>query len=189
MFITQPTNIDYLIPDVRLHVGDIDSIRFSDSLIRTALVNGIKFLQHYWSTRYLVYSGAAMYVTPQPETVSSGYMYVALPDGYGEILGTLTDNDVFKNPALDFSDVGLAPISQSDEAIVVISATMMLCKSLLTSSSLTFVNWSDGEYSYSNVAASQVLSKLFASALDDFNNFFKSKRGKPLRRDFPEFVI
>lgn len=189
MFITQPTNIDYLITDVRLHVGDVDGTRFSDTLIRTALVNGIKFLQHYWSTRYLVYSGAAMYVQPQPATVTSGYIYVALPDGYAEIQDGISDNDIFKNPALEFSDVGLAPISQADEAIIVISATLMLCKSLLTSSSLTFVNWSDGEYSYSNVAASQVLSKIFASALDDFNNFFKSKRGKPLRRDFPEFVI
>jgi hypothetical protein len=54
--ITTVTNIDYLIPTLRLHLGDIDSAsyRYIDDWLRTALVTSVKVMQRWWTNRYLV---------------------------------------------------------------------------------------------------------------------------------------
>jgi hypothetical protein len=56
MTIDTATNLDYLIPVLRLHLGDTDaaSYRYIDGWLRVALVTGVKSLQRWWSGRYLV---------------------------------------------------------------------------------------------------------------------------------------
>jgi len=51
-------NIDYLLPTLRLHLGDTDpaSYRYVDGWLRVALVSGIKSLQRWWGLRYLINS-------------------------------------------------------------------------------------------------------------------------------------
>lgn len=190
MFIVYPTNVDYLISDVRLQLGDVDGEQFSDSVVRAGLVSAIKFLERRWGSRYLVYaSGMAITPVPTDVTVPAGYVYVAMPTGPGFILEGYVDNDVFRNPSHTFLDTSLFPISQEDETIIVTVAIIVLLRSRLTSSSSAFVNWSDGEYSYSNVATSNVLRDIYKSALEDLNLFFKRRLARPVRDDFPELLI
>lgn len=55
MAITDPTNIDYLITDLRLHLGDTETpYRYLDEWLRTALVASVKALSTRWNYKYLV---------------------------------------------------------------------------------------------------------------------------------------
>jgi hypothetical protein len=49
------TNIDYLIDDLRLHLGDyIEPYSYATEWLRTALIGGIKSLIPWWDSRYTV---------------------------------------------------------------------------------------------------------------------------------------
>jgi hypothetical protein len=56
MSISTPTNVDYLIPELRLQLGDIDpsSYRYVDEWLRAALLYGISALGRWWEYRYIV---------------------------------------------------------------------------------------------------------------------------------------
>lgn len=56
MSITTETNMDYLIPTIRLELGDIDSTsyRYLDEWIRPAMLGAIKALERRWYSRYTV---------------------------------------------------------------------------------------------------------------------------------------
>ncbi len=66
MAITTPTNLDYLIDFLRLHLGDTDSAsyRYLDEWLRTALVISVKELQRWWNYRYLLDSNYNVYRNP-----------------------------------------------------------------------------------------------------------------------------
>src|SRR5688572_17304236 len=113
MFIVYPTNVDYLIPGVRMRVGDYEGSRFSDSLIRTSIVNAIKSLQRRWQSRYLVFDDAArvdplptgyIYETDiQPDSVysavvPSGYVLARTSSGYATVPSGIRENDVYRSP-------------------------------------------------------------------------------------------
>lgn len=48
------SNLDYLLPALRLQVGDPAGTVFSDSLLLTGLVNGVKMLASRWNSKYLI---------------------------------------------------------------------------------------------------------------------------------------
>lgn len=56
MSIPVATSLDYLIPELRLHLGDIvpSAYRYTDEWLRTALVASVKDLQRWWKSRYTV---------------------------------------------------------------------------------------------------------------------------------------
>jgi len=56
MTIDVAINIDYLLPTLRLHLGDTDpaSYKYIDGWLRVALVSGVKALQRWWGDRYLI---------------------------------------------------------------------------------------------------------------------------------------
>lgn len=53
---TITSNLDYLLPDLRIHLGDIDSTayRYTDSNLSTSLLMAIKALGKWWRFKYLV---------------------------------------------------------------------------------------------------------------------------------------
>lgn len=56
MAIEETTNLDYLIMDLRLHLGDTDdsAYRYTDDWLRTALVMSVKSLMRWWNYKYLL---------------------------------------------------------------------------------------------------------------------------------------
>ena len=48
------SNLDYLLPVLRLQVGDPAGTVFSDPLLLTGLVNGVKMLGSRWGSKYLI---------------------------------------------------------------------------------------------------------------------------------------
>jgi hypothetical protein len=71
MFVVYPTNVDYLIPTVRMRIGDFDGTRFSDSIVRTSIITAVKMLQRKWGNRYLVFDSSSL--APATEA-ASGYV-------------------------------------------------------------------------------------------------------------------
>lgn len=53
---TVATNLDYLIPKLRLELGDRDSssYRYTDDWLQVALIAGVEFLMRWWKYRYLL---------------------------------------------------------------------------------------------------------------------------------------
>lgn len=205
-FIVYPTNIDDLIITVRLHIGDYtESIKFSDSIIRTALISAVKMLQRRWDNRYLVYADN-INISPLPDTiyylsdynalvqsgetpnasliVPSGYIFGGLPQGYGFVPSGLKPNDVFRNPYHTFSDTSSAVISQEDEYAVVIMAAIIIRRSYLTSNAESFVSWSDGEFTVSSLQASRVLTDMLSADLLALDGYFKQRLAPPLKDSF-----
>jgi hypothetical protein len=64
--ITSATDLDYLIPALRMHLGDTDETVYSDGMLRRALVEGFKLVQPRWNFRYLIDSDYT--VTRNPNT-------------------------------------------------------------------------------------------------------------------------
>lgn len=56
MSIDTAINLDYLLPDLRLMLGDTNSAsyRYLDGWLRVSLVSAVKSLQRWWGDRYLV---------------------------------------------------------------------------------------------------------------------------------------
>lgn len=56
MSITVPTDLDYLIPELRARLGDTDSsnYRYLDEWLRVSLVSALKALQRWWRIRYVI---------------------------------------------------------------------------------------------------------------------------------------
>lgn len=50
------TDLDYLLPELRLHLYDVDpaTYRYMDSWLKVALVEGLKALQRWWRIRYII---------------------------------------------------------------------------------------------------------------------------------------
>lgn len=207
MFITYPTNIDYLLPEVRLHIGDFgEQKRFSDSVVRTALVSGIKMLQRRWANRYIVYyqsmtpawlpanvieeitydSMVADNLDTSQYTVivPTGYVYVTMLDTFTLLPTTYKDNDVFRNPYAVFDDTSSLVIAQEDEYPVILSASITLRKSLFSSSADSFQSWSDGQFSYSNLGSQRALGDLYNSDMKILDEYFKKRLSGPLTSRF-----
>jgi hypothetical protein len=55
------SNLDYLLPALRLQVGDPNETVFSESLLLTGLVNGVKMLGSRWGSKYLIDSNNDVY--------------------------------------------------------------------------------------------------------------------------------
>lgn len=187
-FITSPNNVEYLIPDVRLRIGDLDGTRYSNTIVRSAIVGGIKYLQARWVNRYMVYTDETL-VSPQPADVPANYIYATTPVGNYLIPSGLVPGDIYRNPTATFADTSAAVIAQIDETPIIAAAVMVLSRTQLASSAASFVNWSDGEYSYSNVSSSNILAKLYADSLSELNAYFKTSRAKPMRDNLPTMLF
>ncbi len=187
-FNTEPTNLDHLMPNVRIRFGDLTGATYSDTIIRTALVNAIGFLQPRWQSKYQVYTDS-LAVDPQPVTVPSGYILANTAHGQTYIPDGLTEGDVFRNPYVVFTQPS-PPILQSEDEEAIVLAAVYLLRSVQISSSLTgFVSWSTEDIRYSNLGSQRGLTDLLARDLSNLDEYFRKKIAKPQRSTFPIVII
>jgi hypothetical protein len=181
-FILEPTNVDYLIPDLRLVYGDLTGSTFSDTIMRTALVNGVKFLQRRWVSKYQVYTETIL-TDPQPAAIA-GYVYANTIDGQAYIPSGLAEGSVFRNPFVTFTQYSPPIIQSEDEVAIVLAAKLLLRRSQVASSASAFVSWKTEDISYSNLGSERSLTKLLESDQKELDDYFRSKIAKPQRSDF-----
>lgn len=183
-FIVDETNVDYLIGDVRLRYGDfVEPYRYSDTIVRTAVVNAVKYLQRKWYDRYQVVIDGTI-IEPQPAGVPAGYVYAATAAGYQNIPSGLGVGDVYRNPATTFVSAPPPIVEQDDEAPIVIAACIALRTAQLTSSADSFQSWSTADMSYTNSAGSKVLTSLLEQDLAALESFFKTRLSGAKRDSF-----
>jgi len=66
-------DLDYLIQDLRFHMGDISELKYNTDFLRQALIIGIKALMRKWRNKYLYASGVVS------RNVGVAYEYAAPP--------------------------------------------------------------------------------------------------------------
>jgi hypothetical protein len=127
MPISTVTNLDYLIDDLRLRIGDTDSTayRYLDEWLRTALVAGTKTLGRWWNYKYLI-------------TTDGTYNVYRNPHGYF----------IFDEPTY-------GTIEQADEEAIVLMSAFLLLQGSLENSAWDFVSWADAEIRFSNLESSR----------------------------------
>lgn len=169
--ITTNTNLDYLIPFLRLRLNNATDLnQYSDSLLRTALVSSINYLAPKWNWKYFVY-------TPE---MNRGTM-IETPSGPIEAPPGLAAYDVVRNPSASFKMSPPPVIEQQDEPIIVLAASILIRQALLASSTSVFTNWSTPDFAYSNVASSRAILDVLQSEREELNALLHVY-AKPLRR-------
>jgi len=144
MPIDSPTNLDNLIPFVRLRVGDLNpsSYRYLDSWIRTALVASIDKLTKWWNYKYLLDSNFNAY-----------------------------RNSNYLSFTYDESIYGV--IEPGDKDVLILMATIILLEGSLENSAWNFHSWRDAEISYSNLEQSRTRNEILSKLWDELYNTLK----------------
>jgi len=177
--ITAINNMDYLIEPVRMRLGDFDGTTYSNALVRTALVNAVKFLQKRWRSKYQILN-SGMLSAPQPSgLLEQGYIWVSTTNGYSFINAGFEINDVFRNPFLEFQQPEPPVIEQNDEDAIVLAAAYLVHLGKLTSSSSTFVSWSTEDIKYTNSESSKSMKVVLDTLMTELNTLFKTRIAQP----------
>jgi hypothetical protein len=176
--ITSATNVDYLIDSVRLRLGDFDGTAYSDTLIRTAIVSAIKFLQKRWRSKYQIVTSGTY--TGNNSGAPAGYAEASTIDGLGYIPSGLNVNDAFRNPYIVFSQ-GLPPvIEQNDEDAVVLATAYIVHLAKLTNSSSSFVSWSTEDIRFTNTTAANTMRNVLETLQLELNTLFATRIAQPV---------
>lgn len=162
--LVQSTNLDYLLIPLRLHIGDPNSTQFSDPILLTALVNGVKMLASRWSNKYQIYASGI-------DATCIGY--------------TPNVNDVYRRCTYTFATNSPPIVEQQDEIAITLAAAILLRRSTITSSMSAFSNWATPDLSYSNVQSSRTLLDMLKADQDMLDAFFKGKLGKIQKQVLP----
>lgn len=178
MIITM-TNVDYLIESVKLRLGDFDGTQYSDSLVRTGLINGIKFLQKRWRSKYQVFNSGLISPEQPNGALAQGLIWCSTVNGYAFLDAGLVENDVFRNPFLEFQQPSPPIIEQDDEDAIVLSAMYLIHLAKLTSSASTFVSWSTEDLRYTNSESSKSMKVVLETILAELNVLFKTRVAMP----------
>jgi hypothetical protein len=173
------TNVDYLIESVKLRLGDFDGTQYSDSLVRTGLINGIKFLQKRWRSKYQVFNSGLISPEQPNGALAQGLIWCSTVNGYAFLDASLVENDVFRNPFLEFQQPSPPIIEQDDEDAIVLSAMYLIHLAKLTSSAATFVSWSTEDLRYTNSESSKSMKVVLETILAELNVLFKTRVAMP----------
>lgn len=178
-FYGEPTNLDYLMPRLRLSFGDLTGAVYSDTIMRTALVNSIEYLQKQWASKYQVYHNDL-----QTGVTGSGFVEINSSDGIGNIPSGLEDGSIFRNPYVIFTQNSPPIIESIDSEAIVLAATYLLRKTQVSSSAADFTSWRTEDISYSNLGSERSLSKLLSDDKAALDEYFRKNIARPQRSDF-----
>jgi hypothetical protein len=172
--ITVASNLDYLIDPVRIYVGDLQGTTYSDAVVRTALVYGVKALQTRWNSRYLIFESG----------MASG-LNINTPYGTCVVEDVPNPYDVFRNCYHTFTSEDTPVIDQTDETPIILSAAIILRRISITSSSSAYLSWSTPDLSVSNIQGSKNLTALYDADVKMLDAYFKGRLAAPVKSTFP----
>lgn len=139
--IETPINLDYLIPTLRMHLGDMNpaTYRYEDAWLRVALVSGVKALQRWWGAKYLV-------------------------DDTTNDVSRNTDGFTF-----DFEEPPL--IQAMDERPLILMSSLMIKSGQLESNSWNVGSWKDAEIAVSNIEGNRAKEFGIGLDWDELKNY------------------
>jgi hypothetical protein len=173
------TNLDYLIESVRIRLGDFNEDQYSEPLIRMSLVNGVKFLQKRWRSKYQIFSSGLIAAEQPAGAPAAGVIWCSTVNGYAFLPSGLRTGDTFRNPFLLFVQPPLPIIEQNDEDAIVLAATYLVHLAKLSSSSSAFTSWSTADVKYTNTEASRSMNHVLDTLQEELTAMFKLKIAQP----------
>jgi hypothetical protein len=185
--ITSATNIDYLIDSVRLRLGDFDGTGYSDTLIRTAIVSAVKFLQKRWRSKYQIVTSGTY--TGNNSGAPSGYAEANTVDGVGYIPSGLNINDTYRSPYIVFSQEAPPVVEQNDEDAIVLATAYIVHLAKLTNSSSSFVSWSTEDIRFTNTTAANTMRNVLETLQTELNTLFATRIAQPVMSRQPLNIV
>lgn len=138
--ITISTDLDYLIPALRLHLWDTNTPpTYANGLLKYCLVAGLKVLMPRWNSRYVPTESATAW------TVSR------------------STEDVFSQAAPPVIQYG-------DERPIILAASVAFKSGKIYTSSWETISWKDDEVSYSNLAGGKMAQESLLRDIEDLKN-------------------
>ena len=187
-FYTEPLNVDFLMQELRMEFGDIDGSVYSDTTIRTALVNAVSALQRRWNHKYQVYR-FILALDPQPVNVPTGYIAANTAMGISYIPSGLNEGDIFREPRVSFTQASPPIIESVDERAIVLQAVYILRKVQVSSNSIDLISWSTEDIRYSNTERGRSITKLLEQDKNALDDYFRKSIAKPKILNFPVHFI
>ena len=154
-------DVDYLIPYVRVKIGDLDSAnyRYLDVWLETSLVLSVKNLQRFWRDKYLI-------DTNNMVTRNPSYNYYIFDESTGII-------------------------EAPDEYIIVLMTSLIILGGSLENSAWDAVSWRDNELSFSNLEGSRTRNSMLDRMLTELNSLITSpmkRLAQSLRGPLPGYL-
>lgn len=160
--LTYTTDLDYLIPQLRIHLWDIeDTPIHSDGTLKLALLAGLKMLMPRWNSRYIPSFNAT------------------------------TENwDVSRNPSDVFTHASPPAIMYGDERPMILAAAIILNSGRLFIIGGDAVSWRDEEISFSNLTGAQLQQASVLRDWEELNKLVPERRqrlARTKRQELPGF--
>ena len=159
------TTLDYLIPDVRLRIGDLtEPYRYLDAWLLNALIMATKNFQ-----RYSKAGGQIKYLLDNANAVYRNTLYL-----YFET---------------DEATSGV--IEDKDEPILSLMAAIIVLEGSLESSAWNTVSWKDAEISFSNLESARTRSSMLDRLMDELDKLLPSptkRLATPLKSSLPGYL-
>lgn len=154
-------NIDYLIPDLRLIIGDTDetTYRYLDTWLLRSLILSVKSL-----TRYI------------------GFKYIVESDG------EITRNPEYLN---FLNDESLGVVDIQDEYVIIVKAAVIVLGGSLENSAWDMYSWKDAEISLSAQEVSRTRNKTLEALNEELKKLLLSPRerlARTIKGSLPGFI-
>lgn len=152
-------NIGYLIPDLRLTIGDTNpaAYRYDNEWIRIALLGGLKKLARWWNYRYKLDS----------------------------------DNLVYRNTLITFSETEPPVIMIGDERPIIIAAALVILEGSLQNNAWNLASWRDAEISYSNLEGGRIKDSNIKRLWEELREAItppNKRLAKPIKGSLPGYL-
>ena len=137
-------SVEYLLPTLRLRIGDIDNTayRYLDEWLVIGLVAAVRSLERYWGSKYKITEG-----------------------------GTITRNELYLDFEFEESE-GL--VQKKDEDIIIIKAALMVLEGSLENSAWDAGSWKDAEIAYSNISSGKLREGILNNLKTELDSLIKS---------------
>ena len=137
-------NIDYLIPQLRLRIGDTteSTYRYLDEWLKIALIASVRVLQRYWKSKYLIADS-----------------------------GVVTRNLLITT--FEFTEEESGVIQEKDEDIIILKAAIIILEGSLENSAWDFGSWKDNEIAVSSIESGRVRGEILSRLQAELDSLIK----------------
>jgi len=137
-------NIEYLIPQLRLTIGDLneDSYRYLDEWLKTSLIVSVRSLARRWGSKYFISDN-----------------------------GTIERNTDYAD--FEFEEA-FGVVQEKDERIIVVNAAVIVLQGSLENTAWNLGSWRDSEIAYSNLETGRTKKDILDRLTNELDGYLKS---------------
>ena len=154
-------NLNTLIPEFRIRIGDIDpaTYRYTDAWVLVSLKSSVKLLSKWWNFKYLLDSIGEVYRNP------NGYFV--------------------------FDEATSGVLEPGDDQVIIIMAAIILLEGSLENAAWDFASWRDAEIAYSNLESSRARGNILTRLWNELTSILKvpqKRLARALKGSLPGYL-